>query len=474
MRKINITFVSPWLDLFPSLGLCYLSSYLKSNFSKEYLNINLVDFYNIEFHQVKLKKILTTQPDLIGFTFTTSHANQVYALARDIKAIKNIPIVIGGPHITPIPTTLPAYIDLGVLHEGEQTFLELFELLSNKGRLDSDDLKKIEGICFHLGDKVIVNNVRAFIKDIDSIPYPDRTILDMKRYLAPSHLFATRDIYIGTSIFTSRGCPYNCAFCQSNQRWGSTRYHSPEYVVDEIDYLKKTYPRINGIFIMDDLFAVNKQRLARIVELMKQKGLNKDIKFALTCRANLVDKEMLSLLKEMNTQQIQIGFESTSAKILRFLKSNSVTVQDNQRAADLIQETGMDIDAQFMFGSPGEREEDIQKTVDFMKSNRFSRVNTAVTVPLPGTKLWEIAKERGLVDEHNNDWSNFEVGYVGRHDVIYIDECIPTDRFFKIMGDIRAYVDKINYVPKIYNYKLYYLFLKLVYKLKNILNKLYL
>ena len=462
------------MDLFPSLGLCYLSSYLKKKLGGKNLNINLVEFYNIEFTRIKLKKILKHHPDLIGFTFTTSHANQVYELARDIKAVKNIPIVIGGQHITPLPATLPEYIDVGVLHEGEETFLKLVELLREKGRLEGDDLKNIEGICFHQGEKVAISNPRSFIQDIDSIPYPDRTILDMHRYLSPTHLFATRQIYRGTSICTSRGCPYRCVFCQSNERWGAIRYHSPEYVVGEIEHLKKTFPQLNGIFIMDDLFSAHKQRLARITELMRQKGLSKDIQFALTARANIIDREIVRLLKEMNTRQVQIGFESNSPRMLSFLKGDSVTVEDNQRAVNLVLEAGMDIDAQFMFGSPGETESDIQKTVDFIKANRFSRINTAVTIPLPGTKLWEIARERGLANENNSDWSKFEIGYVGQHEVTYIDECIPQDRFFKIMAENRAYiVSHVNYAPKIYNYDAYYLLLKLLHRIKRIFNRLH-
>ena len=232
----------------------------------------------------------------------------------------------------------------------------------------------------------------------------------------------------GFTLLTSRGCPYSCRFCQAAKQWGSCRYHSAGRIVSEIERLRNRYPLINAINIIDDLFIGNRPRLRETVQLVKNKNLHQGIVFNVNGRANLIDAEVLGLLKSINVIQISYGFESGSERVLHFLKNGSVKLSHNQMAADLTNNYGIGVGGQFMIGALDETEEEINQTIDFIHSNKMSHAHLSVTTPLPGTELWEIYKERGYVCEEM-DWRKLDFGNPHNPHLMYVNECIPKDRF---------------------------------------------
>ncbi len=475
MDNLRLTLLNTWTSIYPPLGLLYISAYLKKylNFS----NISLVESEKTELGVAR--RVLRTKPDLVGITSSTPTINQVVAVAKEIKE-EGIPIILGGPHITSLPHRLPNEIDVGVIGEGEQTMIDLMDhFLENRRFIDSK-LSNIEGISFYAEGKVVVNKRRELINPLDSLSFPDRTILDMPRYLRPTRLFVMKEKFSGTTMITSRGCPYRCIYCQASQQWGSVRYHSPEYVVSEIEFLKKTYP-INAINIVDDLFIVNCERLARIVELIKKRDLEKGLSFNVNGRADLINRDVLELLKSINVKQISYGFESGSEKILNYLKKGSVSIEQNRKAATLTNEYGIGVGGQFMLGTPGETKEDILKTLDFIKNHKMSHVHLSVTMPLPGTELWRWALDKGYVSEEM-DWDQLDFGDPIPNFILeenfYMNDAVSREEFNKLLNLINQECDKINPKSTIFNNGIFPLFKKAVlnpkkavkYILKRILN----
>lgn len=374
------------------LGLGYIASYLKKYLDYHNIAIELSEGGSFE-------DIEKYSPDIVGFTSVTRDYNKIVSLASKVKEQLGVPTILGGHHITPIPQTLPKVFDIAVLGEGEQTMLELLRLFLDTGELNPGELAEIQGVAFHRNGEVSITAPRELIASLDEIPFPARELFDMERFTQPVYDWSFLEPTRVTSISSSRGCPYNCVYCSSAVFWKKYRYFSAEYVVAEIEEVLAKYP-VEGIMIADDLFIGNKERLRRIVELIKDAGIDRRAKFWVNGRANLLNEEACSLLKEMNVFHVGLGFESASDSVLRFLKSGTVTVEENRRALNLAKKYGFDVEGCFIVGSPGETREDMMKTYHFIKGSPIDSFGVQVMTPLPGTKIWEMARERNLVDEH--------------------------------------------------------------------------
>lgn len=376
------------------LGLGYIASYLKKYLTYDNIIIKLSG-------SGSYKDIEKYSPDIVGFTSVTRDYNKIVSLASEVKRHLGIPTLLGGHHITPIPQTLPSVFDVAVLGEGEQTMLELMRLFLSTGELNPKELGEIRGIAFHQDGRVIINPSRELITSMEKIPFPARELFNMEDFTRPVYDWSFFEPVRVTSVSSSRGCPYNCVYCSSAVFWKKYRYFPAEYVVSEMQEVLEKYS-VNGIMIADDLFIGSKERLRRIVKLIKDGGIDRRVKFWVNGRANLLDEEVCSLLKEMNVFHIGIGFESGSESVLKFLKSGTVTVEQNKQALCLAKKYGFDVEGCFIVGSPGETKEDMMKTYNFIKRSSIDSFGVQVMTPLPGTKIWEIAKERKLVSDMVN------------------------------------------------------------------------
>jgi len=201
-----------------------------------------------------------------------------------------------------------------------------------------------------LDSKVECGIIRGTI-DLDSLKYPDRGSCS------------------GTiPILSARGCPYKCKFCSSQVFWDGVNFHSPEYFIEESKYLAEKYSG-GMLYILDDLFIANKNRFKKIHEIWMKDGLNKRWQINSFVRANLFDKEIGLLMKEMGFKRVRFGAESGSDRMLKVL-NKAATVEDNQRTIDIANEIRMPVEASFMHHLPGETEVDRQATKDFIARNK--------------------------------------------------------------------------------------------------------
>ncbi|MDD2678262.1 MAG: radical SAM protein [Candidatus Nanoarchaeia archaeon] len=407
MKKIRFLFINlfnPRLknekSYFP-LSISYLISYV----NKYLKNANLIEFSMInDCFEENIKKI---KPDIIGITCVSQYYGWAKKISDFSKKIGIKHVIIGGIHISLHPESLSKNMDIGVIKEGEQTFLELMKLFLKYKSFPPEKLNLIKGIAYWDKKKLKITQNRELIKDIDKIPFPDRSLFKID----------TEEAY----MFSSRGCPYKCVFCASSRLWETTRFHSAEYVFNEIKELVNKYD-VKRIHFGDDLFIANKKRVKKLVELLEKENLIDKVDFHVGLRANLVDDDICKLLKRMNVKSINMGLESGSPQVLKYLKGDSVTVEDNFNAVELIKKYGINnCFATFIIGSPIDTKETILETLNFIKKSKLDSFSIFILTPLPGTPMWEYAKKQKLIpsDLNNFNWEllgeGFEVGYPNIH-----------------------------------------------------------
>lgn len=431
MKKLVL--VNTWKMIYPPLGLGYVASYLH-----EHLDSIIIEI--IDSSENIKEKIIKSRPDVIGFTSTTPNYIQVIDIIKDVKKDLDVPVMLGGSHITSLPQKLSEYVDIAVIGEGEETVCELMNLFNKKEEFKNSELKKIEGIVYHNNEKNIVTPQRELIEPINKIPFPDRSLFDMQDYLRPADILVNHEYLRGTSMLTSRGCPYKCIYCQVPQQWRKLRLHTAEYVAREIKLLVDNY-KVEGIAIIDDLFILSIKRIEQLIEYLKKYGILGEVKFLVDGRSNLINKKLLELLKQLNVVQMALGIESGSERILNYLKKDSVTVEQNKNAVVLAKKYGIGIYAQFMMGTPTETNSDMHETIKFIKEQPLNSVHLSVTTPLPRTELWNYCKKQGIVSD-DMDWNLFNMEpQTELEDNLYINKEVSYQEFLIIFKEAQRLIE---------------------------------
>lgn len=394
------------------LGIGYLAAYLRRHADRLPCALEVLPTES-------LSELLDFKPDVVGVSSVTSCFNHALEIATRVKQACGARTLAGGYHITALPHRLPESFDAAVLGEGEETLQELLAATAQEGWA-SGTLSRVAGIAYHNDGRIAINERRPLLQPLDSLPRPLRT----------PNPFQPNE----ATIFTSRGCPYDCIFCASCRHWGKFRSFSAEYVVAEIEEVLAAQPAVDSFYLLDDLFIANRPRLRRMVELLEEKGLVPRLRFRGFVRSNLVNEECCELLLRMNCRSVRFGAESASPRILENLKVGTTTVADHQRCIDLCDRFGIDVGASYMVGNPGETKADLQLTYDFIVRNKNkSKVEGFyLLTPLPGTPLWEDCLQKGLVSEEM-DWSRLNLSFENPDfrwdDFIYSNDAMPREEF---------------------------------------------
>jgi len=401
-------------NTFIPFNLAYLVSYLEKY--GNYTDFIIEDDIDV---------LISKKPDIVGISSYTQNIEEAILYSKKIKNSLNIPIILGGAYITYLPESLNKIFDAGVIGEGEQTFLELVNLIKNNS-FDKESLSKVDGIVYHDGNKNIVTKSRELIKNIDDIPIPKLELLD--KYISQGSFY---------SIHTTRGCPYKCIFCSSGCSTKKARFHSPQRIIEELSNISKrnTHIHTSYIYITDDLFPVNLERLKEIVKAIKENGFDKEFKFICNARADVFTREIAKLLKDMNVLYVSFGFESGSDKVLKYLKSYSCSVKKHYEVLDICKEYNLGVGSYFIIGSPIETLEDLAKTYWFISNNNrhINLVSISKLIALPGSTLWEeFIKSNNFTKEEiaSFNWENIEKN-VDEEDLFFLGKEINKEVFFK-------------------------------------------
>ncbi|MFX0137728.1 MAG: B12-binding domain-containing radical SAM protein [Candidatus Hodarchaeota archaeon] len=365
----------------PPLGLCYLAGALQEKG-------HLVKIIDGEAEKKDINNIVEEisydMPDIIGITSTTPLFHQAKELATRIKEQANIPIVLGGPHITVLTDEAMQEgicFDYGVYGEGERTLTELVEKLGS-----GESIAEVEGILYREDRKIKKTKPRPLEVNLDTLPFPNRGLLKTGKYLwsVPG-----KGVVPFTSIMTTRGCPFQCIFCSAHAIFGKqVRYRTSENVLDEIEDVVETLG-IRHFCSLDDTLTFNKERIKNLCEGII--GRNIDITWEGWTRANTVDEDTLRLMKKAGLVRLSFGIESGNARILKLI-NKGVSKEQLVEAYKLVKKLGLETRGSAMIGHPYETRKTAMETLNFVRGiKECDQIYLNIATPYPGTRLYEMA-----------------------------------------------------------------------------------
>ncbi|MBU2640073.1 MAG: B12-binding domain-containing radical SAM protein [Nanoarchaeota archaeon] len=403
--KSKILFLNPPLSLrdlyknlegggseLPPLGVAILAAITRNN-DYETKILDAMTF-KLDINET-VKEILKFSPTYLAITSTTISIFNAAEVAKKVKQLNpKIITILGGPHITAVPEeTLKKFpeFNIGVIGEAEETLPELLKNLDSKKPLDN-----VKGLLIRKNSSLKFTLPRPFICDLDKLPFPAWDLLpNLLKYYQPAADSLHRSP--ATLLITSRGCPGQCVFCDKKVFGNKIRGYSADYVINMIKHLISNY-KIKDLFIEDDNFLALRPRLKEICNRIIHEKI--DITFSIMGRVDMVNKEILDLLKKAGCWQINYGLESGSNKILKILNKN-ITVEKSLEALKLTKEAGIKIKGLFMIGNYGETRETIQETLDFIKKAPLDEFHMTCFTPFPGAMGYHLADKYGTLDK---DW----------------------------------------------------------------------
>ncbi len=369
----------------PPLGLLYLAGYLEAHSSHE---VGVIDSQVEELTYDGLKsRIAAFAPDVVGLTAMTMTLIDVLKTARAVKEARpGAVVVLGGPHVHLFPEETINLEDVHflVLGEGEEAFKDLLDSIDDRRKL-----RAVPGLVFRENGRTVNTGARPAIEDLDSLPFPARHLVPFKKY---SSILARGDCV--TTVFTSRGCPFKCTFCDRPHLGKRFRARSPKNVVDELEQCVRM--GISEFLVYDDTFTVDRARVTEICDEIIRRGL--DIAFDIRARVDTVDDAMLARLKAAGCAGIHYGVEAGTEKILEVL-NKGIGISAAEEVFRLTRKHGIPVLAYFMIGSPTETREDILETFRVMKALRPDYVHLTVLTPFPGTEIYRRGLESGVIEK---------------------------------------------------------------------------
>jgi radical SAM superfamily enzyme YgiQ (UPF0313 family) len=332
------------------------------------------------------------KPDIVGISLLSVEVASALKISRICKEYdEKCHVVWGGlhPSFLPLDCLKNKEVDFVIRGEGEYPMLDLCHALQKGG-----DLAEVRNLCFKRDGEIIENPKGELIPNIDAIPLPARDAV-----LYPD----TFDFKSLGSMIISRGCPFRCTFCSSRNFWDrKERFRSPGNVVEEIRTLQSTYGT-NFIMFWDDSFTINRKVIQKYCNAIIDSKLK--INWKTATRADLIDEDMIRLMKRSGCVKLEIGVESGSDRMKKIIRKD-VTNEQIKRAFDLINRNGLGSGAFFMAGFPEETVEDLEQTFALMKELNAAEIAFNIFDPMPGSSEYEKCIQLGLTPE-NPDWNNF-------------------------------------------------------------------
>ena len=279
------------------------------------------------------------------------------------------------------------------------------------------------------------NRQRAFIDDLDSLPYPAYHLLPIKHYRPSTGNYKRLP---GMSIISSRGCPGRCTFCNTDACGKKVRFRSAENIIGEIELLQKKYG-VREISFYDDTFTAFKANVLKFCRLIRDKKI--DITFSCMSRVDMVDFETLKAMREAGCHQIGYGIESASPQIMAAIKK-PITLERVKSAVDDTRRAKIDVRGMFMFGNPGETKETMEQTLRLAKELRCDIAVFNIATPYPGTEMFSWAKEKGYL--MHEDWGRYDLSHcVMRLPTVAVEEI---ETFYR--KAYRAFYMRLGYIVR--------------------------
>jgi len=392
----------------PPLNLGYLKSYLLKY--GPYRDVKVIDESAIDYDVCEFLK--QYKPDIIGSTcLSDTRINCFKMLESARKILPQAKIIVGGTHATLMYKQILghySFVDYVCVGEGEQTLLEFVRTLDKGG-----DLSRVKGLAMRLDGKVYFTGTRDFIKDLETIPFPDYDDINLLAYKG-SRLYPWERNMTRASILSSRGCPFSCIFCGSREAFPGWRARRVDSVVEEFRWYVDKF-KFGCFSIVDDLFSLNEERAIEICRRLL--SLNLDIKWFAQTRADALTEELARVMKKSGCQILQIGAESGSPQILKTINKNE-TLETIENAFSICNRVGLRTQMNLILGAPGENQETVKETNRLIK--RFKPFITQISIlqVFPRTQICEDFKVRNNLSDDMwlSETEGYDYNYLSREE----------------------------------------------------------
>lgn len=402
------------------MGIAYLAAI--SEMSGHSVRVIDAEASNLGFDEIR-DQIASFRPDVIGMQTFCANLKRCYTIAEIAKSIDpTIQIVLGGVQATLFVEAQfeQTAVDFVVTGEGEYTFRDLLE------KLHSPELfSGIPGLAFR--DKnghITINQSRPLIRDLDELPFPALHLFPMSRYHSSSQLRGSKTLH----ILTSRGCPYQCSYCSGDLIFGRTfRFRSAVKVIEDIRRLVTEFGA-DSIQFYDESFTVNRKRVFELCDSLDASGLN--LPWACFTRVDLVDREILTRMRDSGCYQIFFGVETGVPRLLDIIRKGT-TLDQARKAFKLTRELGIETVASFMLTLPTETIAETWESIRFGIELDPDYIYWLTFVPYPGNDLACMAHTTGSII--NDDPTTYNVF----NEIVYVPEGRDADEIRKTVA--RAY-----------------------------------
>ncbi len=395
---------------YPPLGILYIAAYLKSRgFS--------VGVFDATFRQPSdfAALLATERPTIVGLYCNLMTKFNVLAMITAAKQAGAY-VILGGPEP---PYYAEEYLvrgaDVVVIGEGEKALEQLISELAVHG---PNDLTHVPGIVFRNGEGICVRTPpRPMIKDLDTLPFPDREAIDLDAY---THVWREHHGRGSVSLICARGCPYHCDWC-SHAVYGEThRRHSPTRMADEVQMILERY-KPDQLWYADDVFTIKPSWFFAYAAELERRGLY--LPFECISRADRLNERVVETLARMGCYRVWIGSESGSQRILDAMRRD-VMVEAVQAMTHLCRRHGIEVGMFIMLGYDGEEQSDLATTVEHLKRADPDVFLTTVTYPIKGTGYYKKVEDKILA---RADWearTDRDLTVAGRHSRRYYESAI--------------------------------------------------
>lgn len=389
---MRILFVNPHyphdpytLLLHPPLCYGYMSTHLRAA-GHETLHVDLPFLGNDP--QVLVGFVDDYQPDLVGITSVAQSYCQALELADIVKQTRLAPpVVFGGPHATFVADEClrrRPCVDYVLLFDAETSIVDLCSALDGApGVPDDSVLRRVPGLCFRgAGGDPVTTPPTPPVMELDELGRPDRSLFDLGRYL---------DYDYETVVMTARGCPSRCTFCSTTILGRRARWNSPAHVCDEL--VEVMSYGFHSIFFGDDTFSGDPRRAIAVCQEMVERELN--IAWTSNMRAQDARPPVLEAMREAGAYRVFMGFESIQKDTLRLVKKGA-TPERMVEKARLVKQAGLELHASFIIGAPGDTDETLNATLDYIRLLDPTVATFNVMEPRPGTDVFSCPERYGI------------------------------------------------------------------------------
>ena len=392
----------------PPIGISYIAALLEKDYDVGIVDCVVEDYYHEEpvaeniiryglSYEGIMKKVAEFKPDLVGVSnLFSSSAEDSIRVCSAVKAVdRNIITMLGGPHPSAIPEHPLASpdVDFAILGEGEIPTQSLLKAL------EAGDERLLEGVAFLKDDTMVKWERKNYVDDLDTLPFPARHLLPMDKYLSISNAFLTTKRTPFTPMITSRGCPAKCTFCPVHAAWGKQwRARSPENVIAEIDELYHKYG-IREIHFDDDNITLDKRRAMTIFQTM----IDRKYDLIWTAPSGIalwaLDEELIEKMAESGCYKLFMAIESGDEYVLKHVIRKPLKLKNVPILAKKIREVGIEMEAFFVVGMPGETKDQLRQTFRFARELDADNTLYFYANPIPGSPLYEEAMKHQYISK---------------------------------------------------------------------------